>query len=277
MKLNKTVKAMITAVTLSTLVSIPAMADWQYTLYGPMAVWTNTATGEQTTVYAGQAAPDGTPAPVLTLTQDNTGAAYDVNAAIAAANAAADAAKAARGGVNTSDVLTSEQLAANTAAANANMNTNTVTVINGVSSGNKSGSLSNAELPMIATGDQSQASLSGISNGSYVGPGNSVSPRISGSTGVSSQLSSYVTSDGHLVTNAQSPDVNSVSASGTASASTSGSTASGNTASKVPGTASSSASAAPSGTAASSVNYQGTLPSTGSGNINTYSSPGAGA
>jgi len=260
---------MITAVTLSTLVSIPAMADWQYTLYGPMAVWTNTATGEQTTVYAGQAAPDGTPAPVLTLTQDNTGAAYDVNAAIAAANAAADAAKAARGGVNTSDVLTPEQLAANTAAANANMNTNTVTVINGVSSGNKSGSLSNAELPMIATGDQSQASLSGISNGSYVGPGNSVSPRISGSTGVSSQLSSYVASDGHLVTNAQSPDVNSVSASG--------STASGNTASKVPGTASSSASAAPSGTAASSVNYQGTLPSTGSGNINTYSSPGAGA
>ena len=268
---------MITAVTLSTLVSIPAMADWQYTLYGPMAVWTNTATGEQTTVYAGQAAPDGTPAPVLTLTQDNTGAAYDVNAAIAAANAAADAAKAARGGVNTSDVLTSEQLAANTAAANANMNTNTVTVINGVSSGNKSGSLSNAELPMIATGDQSQASLTGISNGSYVGPGNSVSPRISGSTGVSSQLSSYVASDGHLVTNAQSPDVNSVSASGTASASTSGSTASGNTASKAPGTASSSASAAPSGTVASSVNYQGTLPSTGSGNINTYSSPGAGA
>lgn len=270
---------MITAVALSTLVSIPAMADWQYTLYGPMAVWTNTATGEQTTVYAGQAAPDGTPAPVLTLTQDNTGAAYDVNAAIAAANAAADAAKAARGGVNTSDVLTPEQLAANTAAANANMNTNTVTVINGVSSGNKSGSLSNAELPMIATGDQSQASLSGISNGSYVGPGNSVSPRISGSTGVSSQLSSYVASDGHLVTNAQSPDVNSVSASGTASgtASTSGSTASGNTASKVPGTASSSAAAAPGGTAASSVNYQGTLPSTGSGNINTYSSPGAGA
>ena len=275
MKLNNTVKAMITAVTLSTLVSIPAMADWQYTLYGPMAVWTNTATGEQTTVYAGQAAPDGTPAPVLTLTQDNTGAAYDVNAAIAAANAAADAAKAARGGVNTSDVLTPEQLAVNTAAANANMNTNTVTVINGVSSGNKSGSLSNAELPMIATGDQSQVSLSGISNGSYVGPGNSVSPRISGSTGVSSQLSSYVASDGHLVTNAQSPDVNSVSASGTAS--TSGSTASGNTASKVPGTASSSAAAAPSGTAASSVNYQGTLPSTGSGNINTYSSPGAGA
>ncbi|WP_036607791.1 hypothetical protein [Oribacterium sp. P6A1] len=267
MKLNNTLKAMVAAVTLSTLVSLPAMADWQYTLYGPMAVWTNTVTGEQTTVYAGQPAPDGTPAPTLTLTQENTKETYDVNAAIAAANAAVDAAKAARGGNTTGNTLTSEQLAANTAAANANLNTNTVTVINGVSSGSKSGSLSNAELPMIATGDQS--SSSGIADGSYVGPGNSVSAKISGTKGVSTQLTSYVASDGHLVTNAQAPDL---SAASTASDSTSG-----NTSSSVPGGSTASAAAStPSGTGSSAVNYTGTLPSTGSSNINTYSTPEAG-
>ncbi|ETP72214.1 hypothetical protein UYO_1815 [Lachnospiraceae bacterium JC7] len=264
MKLNKTIKAMITAVTLSTLVSIPAMADWQYTLYGPMAVWTNTVTGEQTTVYAGQPAPDGTPAPTLTLTQENTEASYDVNAAIAAANAAVDAAKAARGGNSTGNTLTAEQLAANTAAANANMNTNTVTVINGVSGGNKSSGLSNADLPMISTGDQSNSS--GLSDGSYVGPGNSVSAKINGSTAVSTQNSSYVAKDGHIVTNAQAPDVNSAS---TSSVST------GTTGSSVPGT--STAASTPAATGNTVVNYGGTLPSTGASNVNTYSSPGAGA
>lgn len=267
MKSNKTVKAMITAVTLSILMSAPAMADWQYTLYGPMAVWTNTATGEQTTVYAGQPAPDGTPAPTLTLTsQDNTSASNDINAAIAAANAAVDAAKAARGGNSTGDTLTSEQLAANTVAANANMNTNTVTVINGVSSGSRSSGLSNAELPMISTGDQSQINSSGLTNGSYIGPGNSVSAKISGSTAVSTQNSSYVAKDGHIVTNAEAPDVNS------ASTASSGSTAA--TGSSVPGASTAVSSPAAGNTA---VNYNGTLPSTGASNVSTYTAPGAGA
>lgn len=268
MKSNKTVKAMITAVTLSILMSAPAMADWQYTLYGPMAVWINTVTGEQTTVYAGQPAPDGTPAPTLTLTsQDNTSASNDINAAIAAANAAVDAAKAARGGNSTGNMLSSEQLAANTAAANANMNTNTVTVINGVSSGSRSSGLSNAELPMISTGDQSQINnSSGLSDGSYVGPGNSVSAKISGSTAVSTQNSSYVAKDGHIVTNAEAPDVNS------ASTASSGST--GAAGSSVPGASTAVSSPAAGNTA---VNYNGTLPSTGAGNVSTYTAPGAGA
>ncbi|OON88312.1 hypothetical protein BXO88_00505 [Oribacterium sp. C9] len=262
MKLNKMIKVMITAMTLSTLAGAPAMADWQYTLYGPVAVWTNTVTGEQTTVYAGQPAPDGTAAPTLALTQENTTASYDVNAAIAAANAAVDAAKAARGG-STGSVISQEQMAANTAAANVNMNTNTVTVINGVSSGSRASGLSNAELPMISTGDQTQYNSTGLSDGTYVGPGNSVSAKISGGK-VSTQDSSYVAKDGHIVTNAQAPDVTAVSVA------SSGSTGSNGTAS-VPGTSTATSTAASTGNTV--VNYSGTLPSTGAGNVSTYSTP----
>lgn len=269
MKLNKMAKAMITAITLSALATVPAMADWQYTLYGPMAVWTNTVTGEQTTVFAGQPAPDGTAAPALTLTSQNTTDSRDINAAIEAANAAADAAKAARGESNTSGILTAEQLKANTEAANANANTNTntntVTVINGTSSNSKVSSRSNAELPIIHTGDQSAANSSGLSDGSYVGPGNSVSGKISGSTGVATQNSSYVASDGHIVTNAAAPDLNSTSSS-------SGNTSSTGAAPSVP--TSSGTQTTPSTSGSTAANYEGTLPSTGAANVNTYTTPG---
>ena len=138
MKFNKISKSMITAAAMSMLFSVPAMADWQYTLYGPIAVWTNTVTGEQTTVFAGQPAPDGTQAPDLTLVSQNTTGTSDVNAAIEAANAAVEAANAARAG-STDALSAAAAQKANTEAANSNQNTNVVTIINGSSSGSSSG------------------------------------------------------------------------------------------------------------------------------------------
>jgi len=271
MKLNKIRSAAIVAMALTLTMSMTSLADWQYTLYGPIAVWTNTVTGEQTTVYAGQPAPDGTAAPQLTLAAQIT-TESDTASAIAAANAAVDAAKAARGGnvASGTGLLTSAQMAANTAAANANTNTNTVAVINGSTSSSKS-TYSNAELPTIPTSDQTAANTTGIADGTYVGPGNSVSKRISGGTAsINSGTYSYQKSAGHLVTNAESPEVKVASSTNTTTGTT---TTSGTTAGTTTGTTTTGTTA---GTvAASAENYTGTLPSTGDNNVSTYSTPGA--
>ncbi|SFG34142.1 hypothetical protein [Oribacterium sp. WCC10] len=272
MKFGKTRKALISAMAMSLMMSVPAMADWNYTLYGPIAVWTNSDTGEQTTVFAGQPAPDGTLAPDVTLTAEVSQERTDAASAVAAANAAADAAKAARGG-NVSDTqLSAEQMVANTAAANANMNTNTVAVINSTAS--KASTLSNAELPMIQTGDQSAAVTSEITSGSFVGPDNSVTNRVSGSTGVTSETSSYTTNSGRLVTNAAAPDT---SASTTSSGNSNSSSTTTGSAPVATGTSGSGSTGTPAAASqnTSQVSYEGTLPSTGAGNVNTYTTPGS--
>ena len=61
-------RAAATAMTLMS--AMPSMAAWQYTLQGPIAIWTETTTGQQVCVYAGQPAPDGTPAPTVTMTAE---------------------------------------------------------------------------------------------------------------------------------------------------------------------------------------------------------------
>ncbi len=98
-RLNWT-KLLASATAMTLLSAMPAMAAWQYTLQGPIAIWTETTTGQQVCVYAGQPAPDGTPAPTVTMTAETftTEAAQRANTAqsIAAANVAVDAAKAAR-------------------------------------------------------------------------------------------------------------------------------------------------------------------------------------
>ena len=261
MKPNKIRNTAIAVMALSLSMSITGLSDWQYTLYGPIAVWTDTATGVQTTVYAGQPAPDGTPAPNLTLTTQAV-TKTDTAAAIEAANAAADAAKAARGG-NTTSETTAVQNAAASAAANANMNTNLVTVVDRVISNNKASTLTNSQLPTIQTSDQTVANSSGIADGTYVGPGNSVTAKISGTAGVQTGTYSYRVSEGHLVTNAASPEVGkSISTGNTAATTTAANT--GNTTASAPVTNNSAA-----------VGYNGTLPSTGSNNIATYQTPGA--
>lgn len=284
MKLTKLKSAAIGAVVLTLSMSITSLADWQYTLSGPMAVWTNTVTGEQTTVFAGQPAPDGTPAPQLTLTAPVT-TQNDTASAIEAANAAADAAKAARGGnVTSGNTLTEAQLAANTAAANVNTNTNMVAVIDKtLNKGSTKSSLSNAALPTIATSDQTAANTNGISDGTYVGPANSVTAKISGTVGVQNGTYSYQASPGHLVTNAASPEVK-VASTTSATTSTSASTSGTTTASAASGTAATQNSAAATAKAATetnaaasatAVNYTGELPSTGSSNVKTYNTPTA--
>ena len=260
MKLNKIRNTAIAVMALSLSMSMTGLSDWQYTLYGPIAVWTDTATGVQTTVYAGQPAPDGTPAPNLTLTTQAV-TKTDTAAAIEAANAAADAAKAARGG-NTTSETTAVQNAAASAAANANMNTNLVTVVDRVISNNKASTLTNSQLPTIQTSDQTAANSSGIADGTYVGPGNSVTAKISGTAGVQTGTYSYRVSEGHLVTNAASPEVGKSISTGNTAATTAANT--GNTTASAPVTNNSAA-----------VGYNGTLPSTGSNNIATYQTPGA--
>ena len=264
MKLNKIRNTAIAVMALSISMSMTGLSDWQYTLYGPIAVWTDTATGVQTTVYAGQPAPDGTPAPNLTLTTQAV-TKTDTAAAIEAANAAADAAKAARGG-NTTSESTAALNAAATAAANIGMNTNMVTVVDHVISNSKASSLTNSQLPTIQTSDQTLANSTGIADGTYVGPGNSVTAKISGTQGVQTGTYSYRVSEGHLVTNAASPEVGKSLSTGT--------TAAANTSTKA-ATTQNTASSAPATTDSSAVGYNGTLPSTGSSNIATYQTPGA--
>lgn len=272
MKLKIFRNTAVLAMALSLSMSMTGLSDWQYTLYGPIAVWTDTATGVQTTVYAGQPAPDGTPAPNLTLTTQAV-TKTDTAAAIEAANAAADAAKAARGG-NITNETTAAQNAAATAAANANMNTNMVAVIDRTLGRSNASSLTNSQLPAIQTSDQTLANSTGISDGTYVGPGNSVTAKISGTVGVQDGTYSYKVSEGHLVTNAASPEVGKSLSTGTATTTGGTTEATTNTGNTVAATTQSTASTAPTDTG-TAVGYNGTLPSTGSNNIATYQTPEA--
>ena len=264
---------LLAAATVMTLMSsMPAMAAWQYTLQGPIAIWTESTTGQQVVVYAGQAAPDGTPAPAVTMKAETftTEEAARANTAqtIAAANAAADAAKAARGGNSAQDgTLTTAQLAANTAAANANLQLGGVTTItktlsqNGKSTTNSS--YTNATLPTIQTGDQSAANQqNGLTANSYLSP-TGVDQKKTSTNYNASGTYSYYAGDGHLVTNASGPDIRTQTASTTTTSAATSSTTQTTGATTAAGT-----------TTQTSTNYSGTLPSTGKTNVNTYTTPG---
>ena len=256
---------LLAAATAMTLMSaMPAMAAWQYTLQGPIAIWTETTTGQQVCVYAGQPAPDGTPAPSVTMTAETftTEAAQRANTAqsIAAANAAVDAAKAARGGnVVQETTLTAAQLAANTAAANANLQIGDVTTITKVlpkkGSSSPNNTYTNATLPTIQTQDQSQLNQSSVTAGTYISPAGTEQTKKTYNYNEATGTYSYYASDGHLVTNADSPNVGPTA--GTTTQTTTGSSAT-------------------TGTQTSTgTNYTGTLPSTGATNVNTYKTPQA--
>lgn len=262
---------LLAAATAMTLMSaMPSMAAWQYTLQGPIAIWTETTTGQQVCVYAGQPAPDGTPAPTVTMTAETftTEDAQRANTAqaIAAANAAVDAAKAARGGnVVQETTLTAEQLAANTAAANANLQIGDVTTITKVlpkkgSSTGPNNTYTNATLPTIQTQDQSQLNQSGVTAGTYVSPAGTEQTKKTYNYNEATGTYSYYASDGHLVTNAGSPTVGPTAGatSQTTQTTTASSTTTGTTTQTSTGT-----------------NYTGTLPSTGATNVNTYKTPQA--
>lgn len=266
---------LLAAATAMTLMSaMPSMAAWQYTLQGPIAIWTETTTGQQVCVYAGQPAPDGTPAPTVTMTAETftTEAAQRANTAqsIAAANAAVDAAKAARGGnVVQETTLTTEQLAANTAAANANLQIGDVATITKVLPKRGSGSgpnntYTNATLPTIQTQDQSQLNQSGVTAGTYVSPAGTEQTTKTYSYNTTTGTYSYYASDGHLVTNAGSPNVGPTA--GTTTQTTTGTTATTGTGTTT-GTTTTQTS--------TGTSYTGTLPSTGATNVNTYKTPQA--
>lgn len=267
---------LLAAATAMTLMSaVPSMAAWQYTLQGPIAIWTETTTGQQVCVYAGQPAPDGTPAPTVTMTAETftTEDAQRANTAqtIAAANAAVDAAKAARGGnVVQETTLTAEQLAANTAAANANLQIGDVTTINKVLPKRGSGTgpnntYTNATLPTIQTQDQSQLNQSDVTAGTYLSPAGTEQTTKTYNYNTTTGTYSYYASDGHLVTNAGSPNV--------------GPTAGTTTQTTQTTTGSSAASGTTTGNTttqtSTGTNYTGTLPSTGANNVNTYQTPQA--
>lgn len=270
MRRMKWTKLLAAATTLTLMGSMPAMAAWQYTLQGPIAIWTESTTGQQVVVYAGQAAPDGTPAPQVTMKAETftTEAEARANTAqtIAAANAAADAAKAARGGNSAQDgTLTAAQLAANTAAANANLPQETVTTIaktlaqNGRSTNS---SYTNATLPTIQTGDQSAANQqNALTANSYLSPTGVDQKKTSMNYSTSSTYS-YYAGDGHLVTNASGPDIRTQTA-GTTTTQTTGTTTAAGTTAQTNST-----------TQTTATNYSGTLPSTGKTNVNTYTTPG---
>lgn len=266
---------LLAAATAMTLMSaMPSMAAWQYTLQGPIAIWTETTTGQQVCVYAGQPAPDGTPAPTVTMTAETftTEAAQRANTAhsIAAANAAVDAAKAARGGnVVQETTLTTEQLAANTAAANANLQIGDVATITKVLPKRGSGSgpnntYTNATLPTIQTQDQSQLNQSSVTAGTYVSPAGTEQTTKAYSYNTTTGTYSYYASDGHLVTNAGSPNVGPTA--GTTTQTTTGTTATTGTGATT-GTTTTQTS--------TGTSYTGTLPSTGATNVNTYKTPQA--
>lgn len=266
---------LLAAATAMTLMSaMPSMAAWQYTLQGPIAIWTETTTGQQVCVYAGQPAPDGTPAPTVTMTAETftTEAAQRANTAqsIAAANAAVDAAKAARGGnVVQETTLTTEQLAANTAAANANLQIGDVATITKVLPKRGSGTgpnntYTNATLPTIQTQDQSQLNQSSVTAGTYVSPAGTEQTTKTYSYNTTTGTYSYYASDGHLVTNAGSPNVGPTA--GTTTQTTTGTTATTSTGTTT-GTTTTQTS--------TGTSYTGTLPSTGATNVNTYKTPQA--
>lgn len=266
---------LLAAATAMTLMSaMPSMAAWQYTLQGPIAIWTETTTGQQVCVYAGQPAPDGTPAPTVTMTAETftTEAAQRANTAqsIAAANAAVDAAKAARGGnVVQETTLTAEQLAANTAAANANLQIGDVTTIAKVLPKRGSGTgpnntYTNATLPTIQTQDQSQMNQSSVTAGSYRSPVGVEQTTKTYNYNTTTGTYSYYASDGHLVTNAGSPNVG--PAAGTTTQTTNGTTATTTTSTTMGSTTTKTS---------TGTSYTGTLPSTGANNVNTYKTPQA--
>lgn len=267
-------KLLATATAMTLMSAMPSMAAWQYTLQGPIAIWTETTTGQQVCVYAGQPAPDGTPAPTVTMTAETftTEAAQRANTAqsIAAANAAVDAAKAARGGnVVQETTLTNEQLAANTAAANANLQIGDVTTITKVLPKRGSGSgpnntYTNATLPTIQTQDQSQLNQSSVTAGTYVSPAGTEQTTKTYSYNTTTGTYSYYASDGHLVTNAGSPNVGPTA--GTTTQTTTGTTATTGTGTTT-GTTTTQTS--------TGTSYTGTLPSTGATNVNTYKTPQA--
>ncbi|MDY2855034.1 hypothetical protein [Oribacterium sp. P9] len=271
-RLNWT-KLLASATAMTLLSAMPAMAAWQYTLQGPIAIWTETTTGQQVCVYAGQPAPDGTPAPTVTMTAETftTEAAQRANTAqsIAAANAAVDAAKAARGGnVVQETTLTTEQLAANTAAANANLQIGDVTTIAKVLPKRGSGTgpnntYTNATLPTIQTQDQSQLNQSGVTAGTYLSPAGVAQTTKTYNYNTTTGTYSYYASDGHLVTNAGSPNVGPTAGTTTqTTTSTTTTTTTGTTGSTTTQTS-------------TGMSYTGTLPSTGATNVNTYKTPQA--
>lgn len=272
-RLNWT-KLLASATAMTLLSAIPAMAAWQYTLQGPIAIWTETTTGQQVCVYAGQPAPDGTPAPTVTMTAETftTEAAQRANTAqsIAAANAAVDAAKAARGGnVVQETTLTAEQLAANTAAANANLQIGDVTTIAKVLPKRGSGTgpnntYTNATLPTIQTQDQSPLNQSGVTAGTYLSPAGVEQTTKTYNYNTTTGTYSYYASDGHLVTNAGSPNVG--PAAGTTTQTTTGTTATTTTGTTMGSTTTQTS---------TGTSYTGTLPSTGANNVNTYKIPQA--
>lgn len=267
-------KLLASATAMTLMSAMPSMAAWQYTLQGPIAIWTETTTGQQVCVYAGQPAPDGTPAPTVTMTAETftTEAAQRANTAqsIAAANAAVDAAKAARGGnVVQETTLTAEQLAANTAAANANLQIGDVTTIAKVLPKRGSGTgpnntYTNATLPTIQTQDQSQMNQSSVTAGSYLSPAGVEQTTKTYNYNTTTGTYSYYASDGHLVTNAGSPNVG--PAAGTTTQTTNGTTATTTTGMKTGSTTTQTS---------TGTNYTGTLPSTGANNVNTYKTPQA--
>ena len=267
-------KLLAAATSMTLMSAMPAMAAWQYTLQGPIAIWTETTTGQQVCVYAGQPAPDGTPAPTVTMTAETftTEAAQRANTAqsIAAANAAVDAAKAARGGnVVQETTLTTEQLAANTAAANANLQIGDVATITKVLPKRGSGSgpnntYTNATLPTIQTQDQSQLNQSSVTAGTYVSPAGTEQTTKTYSYNTTTGTYSYYASDGHLVTNAGSPNVG-------PTAGTTTQTTTGTTTTTTTGTTTGSTTTQTS----TGTSYTGTLPSTGATNVNTYKTPQA--
>lgn len=267
-------KLLASATAMTLLSAMPSMAAWQYTLQGPIAIWTETTTGQQVCVYAGQPAPDGTPAPTVTMTAETftTEAAQRANTAqsIAAANAAVDAAKAARGGnVVQETTLTAEQLAANTAAANANLQIGDVTTIAKVLPKRGSGTgpnntYTNATLPTIQTQDQSQINQSSVTAGSYLSPAGVEQTTKTYNYNTTTGTYSYYASDGHLVTNAGSPNVGPTA--GTTTQTTTGTTTTTTTGMKTGSTTTQTS---------TGTSYTGTLPSTGANNVNTYKTPQA--
>lgn len=265
MKFNRIRKIAAIAFTMSVLVTGTALASWQYYENGPIACWTNTETGQQVFVYAGQPAPDGTPAPTVHVNGN-----IQSMDPVASANAAADAAKAARGG-NVSMDATAEAAALRQAsqAANANSNTNTVAVVTKAFAGNSKSSHTNATLPTIRTEVQNQTNQANLNSGTYTSPSGTKSTfqnitTISSGAVSGDGTSGYYVGSGHYVTNAGEPTVGTnisavANTVANAGSNVSNAMAQNTTAQNVTANANT----------AGAQNYSGTLPNTGSQNVVT--------
>ena len=266
MRFMKLQKIAAIAMTMSVLAAGTALAGWQYYENGPIACWTNSETGQQVFVYAGQPAPDGTPAPTVQV----SGMAQGTDP-IAAANAAADAAKAARGGnVSVDSASMAAELQKASQAANANRNTNDVTVITKeYNKSTKGNSYTNANLPTIKTSAQNQNNQSGLNMGAYTSPDGTktsyqgVTTINNGATSGENGVYGYYAGSGYYVTNSGSPNVGTqVNQSSAANTNSSGAVS--NVASNTTANATSNATAQ---------NYSGTLPKTNSNNVVTQRVP----